>query len=236
MVRTYHGLRPFHGLRPGFNGGRGYAREPRTDMYRRFLTTIVLYALAPAVAGADDEGSGWVLSDAEQAQLTQGEVIVTANVAGDRSAGDVWAAVEIEAPAEQVFSTISDCQQALEFVPHLRHCAVLESAPDGSWSIVEHRVDYGWYMPQASYVFRADYSPYTRISFTQVRGDFRENHGVWKFESVRGGVATVVTYRVHLVPRFYVPRWMMRATLKRDLPALMRGLRARSESQAQAAR
>jgi hypothetical protein len=96
--------------------------------------------------------------------------------------------------------------------------------------VVEQQIDYGWFMPHAYYVFRADYEGFSRIRFSNVRGDFRENRGVWEFRPLEAGKATLVTYRLHLVPRFFVPRWMMRATLKRDLPALMRGLRTRAEA------
>jgi hypothetical protein len=39
-----------------------------------------------------------------------------------------------------------------------------------------------------------------------------------------------VTYRAHVVPRFFVPRWLALASLKRDLPELLQGLRARCET------
>jgi hypothetical protein len=39
-----------------------------------------------------------------------------------------------------------------------------------------------------------------------------------------------VTYQARIAPAFFVPRWLMRSMLKRDLPDLMRGLRTRSEA------
>ena len=125
---------------------------------------------------------------------------------------------------------MTDCAQALKFVPHLIHCTVLETAPDGSWQTIEHEVNYGWYLPRASYVFRAAYEPFERVSFTGVRGDFRENDGVWELSPRRDGAATLVTYRAQVAPRFFVPRWMVLASMKHDLPALMQGLRVRCEA------
>jgi ribosome-associated toxin RatA of RatAB toxin-antitoxin module len=128
-----------------------------------------------------------------------------------------------------VYRTLTDCAEALQFVPHLRKCVVLETAPDESWQVVEQQIDYGWFMPHAYYVFRADYERFERIRFTNVRGDFRENRGEWVFRPTADRKGTIVTYRVHVVPRFIVPRWLMRSTLKRDLPALLKGLRTRAE-------
>jgi uncharacterized protein YndB with AHSA1/START domain len=191
---------------------------------------IVLLALSVLPSSLYGRNDDWTLTEAELARLGDGTVLVDADLASDRPTGNVRAAVQIRASAEQVFRTLTDCAEALRFVPHLRRCAVLDTAPDGSWQVVEQEIDYGWFMPRAYYVFRADYEGFERISFSNVRGDFRENRGDWTFRPTADGKATVVTYRLHIVPRFIVPRWLMRSTLKRDLPELMRGLRTRAEA------
>lgn len=172
----------------------------------------------------------WTLSDPQLERLGTGVILAEGDLAGDRTAADVRAAVQIHAPPAQVFSTLIDCVEALHFVPHLKHCTVLETAPDGSWQNVEQQVDYGWLMPRATYVFHAEYERFDRIRFSNVRGDFRENRGEWTFRSLDEGRSTLVIYQARLVPAFYVPRWMMRNMLKRDLPDLMRGLRTHSEA------
>jgi hypothetical protein len=206
-------------------------------VYARVAIVLLAQALlAPSYgqsSGTDAPGDAppdWPLSRAQLARLGDGAVLVTVEVPNDPSAGDVRAAVQIAASPERVFRTLTDCAQALVFVPHLEHCMVLQTAPDQSFELVEHQVHYSWLMPRADIVFRADYERFKRIRVSNVRGDFRENHGVWEFRPLPGGAGTIVTYRVHLVPGFYVPRWMWRATLKRDLPELMKGLRTQSEA------
>ena len=196
-------------------------------MPTRVHVAIVLLAQALLPSTLYGQGADWTPTEAELARLRNGAVLVEVDGATDRSSGDVRAAVQIEAAPELIFNTLTDCAQALRFVPHLRHCAVLETAPDGSWQIVEQQIDYGWFMPHAYYVFRADYERYDRIRVSNVRGDFRENRGKWEFRPTADGKATIVTYELHVVPRLFVPRWLMRSTLKRDLPAMMEGLRAR---------
>lgn len=191
---------------------------------------IVLLAQALFPSSLYGQDADWTPTQAELARLRDGQVLVEAPGAADRATGDVRAAVQIRATPERVFHTLTDCSEALRFIPHLRHCSVLETAPDGSWQIVEQRLDYGWFMPNAQTVFRADYEPYRRVRISNVRGDFRENRGVWEFLPTADGTATIVSYRLNIVPRVYVPRWMMRSTLKRDLPDLMNGLRARVEA------
>ena len=196
---------------------------------------VAILLLAQSVfAPSYSQGADWTLTEAELARLGDGGVLVSAEMANDRTAGDARAAVQIRAPAERIFRTLTDCAQAMRFVPHLQRCAVLETAADGSSQVVEQHIHYGWFMPDAYYVFRADYERFTRIRFSNVRGDFREHSGLWEFRPVENGTATIVTYRVHMVPRFFVPRWMMRSMLKRDLPELMKGLRTHAEAQPQA--
>jgi ribosome-associated toxin RatA of RatAB toxin-antitoxin module len=186
--------------------------------------SVLALARATVCVSAD-----WTLSDSQLERLGTGAIIAEGDVATDRAAADVRAAVEIHAMPEQVFSTLIDCAQALHFVPHLKRCTVLETAADGSWQNVEQQVDYGWLAPRANYVFHAEYEKFDRIRFSNLRGDFHENRGVWTFRPLHEGRSTLVTYEARVAPAFYVPRWIMRNMLKRDLPDLMRGLRARAE-------
>lgn len=196
---------------------------PRASVAIVLLATAVL---VPSYGWSAD----WAFSQAELTRLGEGGVLVSADVSSDRSKGDIRAAVQIRAPAERIFRALTECSEVLAYVPHLVRCAVLETAPDDSWQVVEHHIHYGWLMPDAYYVIRAEYERYTRIRFDNVRGDFRENRGEWELEPVDDGKAIIVTYRVHVVPRFYVPRWILRSAIKRDLPDMMTALRAHTEA------
>jgi ribosome-associated toxin RatA of RatAB toxin-antitoxin module len=206
-----------------------------TTALARVVPGLLLCSFAQAIcAGATNTYDSLRLSDANSAGLKRGEVIVVAEVDRDRTGGDVHAAIEIAASPEQIFRRLTDCAEAMKFVPHLEHCEVLESAPDGSWQIVEHRVDHGWFAPRARYIFRAEYESFRRIRFSNVSGDLRENRGTWEFLPSEDGNSTLVTYNAHIVPRNYVPRWLLRSALRSDLPALMKGLRSACESPDQA--
>jgi len=187
---------------------------------------LVIFALLASAAPASD----WRLSDEEIERLSEGDVLVYAEIHTHPTRGNARAAVKIDAPAEHVFRTMTDCAQALKFVPHLEACKVLETAPDGSWQLIEHVVDYGWFLPSRRYVFRAQYTPFERIQFTLVRGDFSDSESVWQLVPAGEGDGTIVKYRMAATPRSYVPRWLLEAILRRDLPALMTRLRERCET------
>jgi hypothetical protein len=55
----------------------------------------------------------------------------------------------------------------------------------------------------------------------------RRLRGSWALQS--DGDDTIAHYVVDLAPGFWVPRWIVRAALRRDLPKMLRALRARAE-------
>jgi hypothetical protein len=101
-------------------------------MPKNVRVAIVLLALSLLSSSLYGQSGDWTLSEAELARLSDGAVLVDAELASDRPTGNVRAAVQVRASPERVFRTLTNCAEALRFVPHLRRCAVLETAPDGS--------------------------------------------------------------------------------------------------------
>ena len=69
------------------------------------------------------------------------------------------------------------------------------------------------------------------ITFRQVSGDFKANHGKWELEPADSGSRTLLRYRVYLDPPGYVPTWLARSTFKRELPQMLAGLRRHCEAE-----
>jgi ribosome-associated toxin RatA of RatAB toxin-antitoxin module len=136
----------------------------------------------------------------------------------------------IDAPPAVVFQMMTSCADALEYVPHLRLCRVRDRAADLTWELVEHEIDFGWYAPRVKYVFRADMVTDHSITFRQVSGDFKANHGIWEFEPMPGE-RTLLRYRVYMDPPGYIPNWLARSTFKRELPQMLTELRRHCEAE-----
>lgn len=190
---------------------------------------FVLLALAAAspLAAAD---AGFPNSASHQAMLERREVVVDAKIDAERGRGRVRAAIRIDAPASKVYAAMTNCDVALKFVPHLRECVVVDRDPQGRFEVVSHVSDVGWFMPMSRYTFRAEYNPPRSIDFRHVSGDFRENEGRWELIPVDSGRATIVTYRVRVIPAIPMPQWAVRGVLKRELPKLLRALRDHCEA------
>lgn len=177
--------------------------------------------------------AAWTLAPAQREAAERGEIVIADSrdpAADGRDAAIARAAVRIAASPDRVFDVMTDCAAAASWVPFMVHCRVLETQAGGAEQLIAHRVDYGWYAPQVDYVFRAHYEDRRQIRFANVSGDLLENDGLWSLELAADGTSTLVTYRVRVRPKFYLPQWLYLRGLRSEIPALLAALRARAEA------
>jgi hypothetical protein len=168
------------------------------------------------------------LTPAEARSVAAGELVIRADLDDSQRRGTVRAALRIAAPPAAVFDAMTQCADALDYVPHLRECHVNSQSADGRVRLVEHEVDFGWYAPRIRYVIRADLAEDRSIAFRQVSGDFKINEGVW--ELAPDGAGTLLRYRVRIDPPAYVPNWLARSTFRKELPDMLSGLKRHCEA------
>ena len=166
-------------------------------------------------------------SDLAQDSALHGGMEVAVSLDPGEQSGSASASVRIHAHREVVWSLITSCTEALHLVPGLVACEVMEAAPDGSWQRIRHVMDYSWYTPKLHYEIRASYDRPSRVSIERISGDLRVLRGSWALQS--DGEQTVAHYDLDLAPGFWVPQWIVRAALRRDLPKMLRALRTRAE-------
>jgi Polyketide cyclase / dehydrase and lipid transport len=162
----------------------------------------------------------------EPGQPSDIEVSVSLDAA--EQSGYANATVRIHARREVVWSLITSCPESLALVPGLQVCEVVETAPDRSWQLIRHVMNYSWFVPKVSYEIRAAYDPPSRVSIERVSGDLRTLRGSWVLKS--DGDYTLAHYMVDLAPGFWVPHWIVRSALRHDLPKMLRALRTRAEA------
>ena len=194
------------------------------------LSYRLSFALALFPAAIARAESAWVADPAIQQRLAAGEVVVaTSAIDPSHPRGRVRAAVRIKESPEAIWSIVTDCRQALSFVPGLRQCRRLDAAPDGSWQDVEHVVRFSWLLPTVRYVFRCEFDRPSRIDFHRVSGDLKQEEGTWLLTRTADGSATVVEYEVYVDPGFWIPQGFVTHSLRRDIPAVLAGLRTCAE-------
>ena len=157
-----------------------------------------------------------------------GDIEVSVSLDQSEQSGSASATVRIHARREAVWSLITSCPESVRMVPGLEICDVLETAPDQSWQRIRHVMNYSWYVPKLTYVIRATYDPPSKVSIERIAGDLRTLRGSWELRS--DGDYTIAHYTVDLAPGFWVPHWIVRSALRKDLPRMLRALRSRAEA------
>ena len=203
----------------------GHSLTMRTPA--RWIAAAVGLGLAWSGARAAD----FELTPAEAKRVEKREIVIRAALDPGERRGTVRAAMLIDAPPAVVFQSMTNCAEAVQYVPHLRVCRIRDRAADLSWELVEHEIDFGWYAPSVQYVFRADLVTDRSITFHQVSGDFKANQGIWEFEPAGGGERTLLRYRVYMDPPAYIPSWLARSTFRRELPKMLKELRRHCEAE-----
>ena len=162
------------------------------------------------------------LSDAQRLQLESGDVVLSVKEDGNFNKGMVEATILIEAPAEIIWRVMIDCKEVPTFVPGINDCRVLSAGEN--WEIIEHDVKWTWFFPEMTYAFRAQYDKHKRIDFVRTGGDLKDMVGAWSLLATERGNKTIVCYSVYLDPGFLVPQWLVKLSLKKDLPAVLQAL------------
>jgi hypothetical protein len=156
------------------------------------------------------------------------DIAISVSLDPAEQSGSASATVRIHAPRDVVWSLITSCPESLRMVPGLEVCDVVETARDQSWQRIRHVMNYSWYLPKLTYLIRANYDPPSKVSIERISGDLRTLRGSW--ELTNDGDYTIAHYTVDLAPGFWVPHWIVRSALRKDLPRMLRALRSRAET------
>ena len=215
--------------RPQFTEARsrcGLGRQHPVGLRTKVCVTAgVLLPIAAWGAPA-----AWVNEQTVQQELAAGQVAVRIAFEDGQSRMRVNAAVKVHATPETIWRVLTDCAHAPNFVPGVKRCRRVQSAPDDSWDIVEQEAKYSWLMPAIRCVIRSEYQRPQRIDFKRIGGDLKEEEGHWMLEHTPEPEATVVEYELEVDPGFWIPRVLLRHSLRTELPAALEAVRARSES------
>ena len=144
-------------------------------------------------------------------------------------------AVEIAAPPQVIWEILTACQIAPEYVPNVQSCRKLEVLDNGRADLFVQVIKPAFFIPSFEHVFKLEYTPYTRIDVHRVSGPIAHMDGSWWLLPQPDG-RTLLVYHLALDPGFPIPRFFVRATLKRDAPRVLSAVRERAEAHPRAAR
>jgi hypothetical protein len=185
------------------------------------LLALVGYTCDPAA----QPDLSWIDRDAVAAR----EIQVNAE-RGDRPLTVVVRiAAEVDAQPTAIWKILTACEIAPEYVPNVVSCKKIEELDGGRADLFVQTIKPIFFLPTFEHVFRLDYTPYTRIDVHRVSGPIAYMEGSWWLLPQEGGRILLV-YQVAVDPGLPIPRFLVRATMKRDLPKIMMAVRERAEA------
>lgn len=162
----------------------------------------------------------------DAADLQAGKILVTSvTVAGSPEPEHVVRAIVESSPAS-VWKVVSDCTHYKDRLPHV--AASQELGRTGS--VVTCQVTIAMPFPTSNLTavteaVHEEHADGMSRKWKLVRGDYEFNDGSWTIESLRGGSASMVTYRVHVKPKTAVPGFVRTLAQERALPDLLARVR-----------
>jgi len=141
---------------------------------------------------------------------------------------DVFAAIDIDAAPETIWRVMTDCSYAKKIVADMTYCKVLETAADGSWDIRKQKVKVGFLLPKGISIFRSDYDKPHTIKISLVGGNMKILEGVWELSPLPNS-KTRVTYSALSLPKFPVPKGLLKRAVRHDVPVILTNLRMQSQ-------
>jgi len=196
----------------------------------KFILSFVLLAalaLAPSLSFAQTITlpTEMPLNDKQIKRLKNGKPVVSVkkHYTQNGKTAKVFSMIIIDAHPEQIWSVLTDCQRAPEYVPGLKSCEILERSVDGNWEIRRH-INNSKLLPKMVSEFRNDFAYPHSISFVRTGGDLSINQGEWRLSPIEGTTKTLVTYNCTLAAKTVIPDSMIRKSIRKKIPKVMLAL------------
>jgi hypothetical protein len=189
-----------------------------------YVTALLALGAATYDAGAQPDLT-WVDRDAVAAR----EIQVNADRDDRPLTVLVKIAAEVDAPPTALWKILTACEIAPEYIPNVVSCKKLEELDGGRAELFVQTIKPIFFLPTFEHVFRLDYTPYSRIDVHRVSGPIAYMEGSWWLLPQESGRILLV-YQVAVDPGLPIPRFLVRATMKRDLPKIVMAVRERAEA------
>jgi hypothetical protein len=91
--------------------------------------------------------------------------------------------------------------------------------------MIRHRIRNSWYTPTLDFTFEANREPGGNGQARLIDGNLRVLEGEWKLFPLTDDNSIIVVHEIRIQTRIPVPKWLVRRTLKKDLPAMLACIR-----------
>ena len=168
--------------------------------------------------------------DSDQlALLKRGEILVQ-TVENDKPGVTARVTALFNTDADSIWNIIGYCKNGLIYMHGLKTCEILEG--DQFDMIVHHRVRNSWFSPMLDYTFRAQRNREGYGSAKLISGNLNVLNGYWQLKALKGEQGVLVVHEISIQTRFPAPKWLVRRSLKQDLPDMLACIRGLAKSPA----
>jgi hypothetical protein len=203
------------------------ARLARGSSPRLVALGVLLGALlagaAPCAAQTEPDMS-WL----DRAALDRDEVQVLAEP-NDHGVVHMRFAIKVAAPAQAIWQVLKACELSPEYVPTVVSCHSIEKVDGDRAELFVQTVKPAFFIPSFEHVFRLDYEPYTHIGVHRVSGPLAQLDGNWWLVP-QPDASILLIHELAVDPGLPIPRFFVRATMKRDVPKILLGVRDRAQA------
>jgi len=131
------------------------------------------------------------------------------------------------ASQRQIWSVLTNCARAKDFIPHFETCRVADKDPAGRWDVREN-ISNPPFLPRMRTIIRSDYRAPQAFTYKLVSGDMKRSEGSW--ELIPQAVGTRVSYKAVFEPQISAPSFLMISAIKSDLSEMFSKLEKLSAS------
>ena len=196
----------------------------RTRFLVATLATFGSICFASACAAADEPDLGWI----DHAVLDRGEVQVHPDQI-EHGVVHMRFAVKVTAPIPTLWDVLKDCPRSAEYTPNIVSCRSLEILDDGRAELFTQTIKIAFFVPAFEHVFRLSYDPYTHIGVHRVSGPINVLDGNWWLLPQTDGRVLLVN-ELAIDIGLPIPRFLVRATMRREVPKMLLGIRDRAQA------
>ena len=188
------------------------------------VVTLLIAASSAGIAQeqAETPDIGWI----DRALVDAGEIVMRTGKDDDAVTIDV--ALRIHAPKDAIQRILRACEVAPEYTPNIVACRRIDSLNGGQSELFVQTVKPAFFVPRFELVFRLDYFP-SRVEVHRISGPIAELDGTWWFIDEADG-AVLLMHSLRLRPGLPIPKFFVRSSLRRDLPAILGAIRMRAEA------
>jgi hypothetical protein len=187
---------------------------------RKLLLVLVIMPGTTPLAWAAPTYPG----DEDLARLKQGEILLE-TIHSDKSGGAARVTGMFYSKPGVVWDIIGHCNYAIIYMRGLSLCEMLEG--NQFRMTMHHRLRSSWYTPTLDYTFMAKRGAEDHGEAYLIEGNLKVLEANWNISSATDGNGIIVVHEIRIQPKLPAPRWLIRRSLRKDLPdmlACIRGL------------